>query len=157
MQTTPIVGHSLCGALVYTGTYEDQTPDASLPIKSYDPVNKQFTAESDDATLGNTTKQYQIHAEFVTYSDDDFPTVSVADNIGDIEFGNSCGVATIVGVDQTDITPGNSYDSLPMVFNLNQFTTDPPSCAIVYSCELVVGADGSGVVGCGDFTNNLNI
>lgn len=69
-----------------------------------------FTAESVDPDLIDKTKPYSVHTEFVTYPDATYPSVSVADADGTINFGNECREATLVATPQTSIAGQNEYD-----------------------------------------------
>jgi len=134
-------------------------------MKTFDPSNNQIVVESVDPSLIDVevpidTYPYKIHGEFATYPKNTFSTVTTADAVGVISFGNQCLEPTFSATSQTDITPNDRYSGNNLVFTLNPFSISPANCKINYSCVSVVGAvtDDTPIVtpACDEFTDNLN-
>ena len=138
----PVVGHSLCGDLVKTLTYNNLPLDATNgPMKSFDSSNNKVTVESVDATLIDVTVPidtypYKIHAEFAAYPDTTHASVSVADATGVISFGNECLTPVFSETTQTSNIADSYTDSI-QTFTLVPFTISPVNCNIEYSCVAV--------------------
>lgn len=94
VSTVPIT-HTLCGSLSYSGTFEGSPPSSLVPISNYNVVTRQFTADSTDNTLKDTTRQYEVHAEFTAYPQATYSGVSVADSVGPITFEGNCDAAVL--------------------------------------------------------------
>ena len=91
------VSHELCGPLDLVPKFRGAALDlVNGPFTGYDPTTYVFTAESEDVDLADNTYSYSVSAEFSTYPIADYPTVSTASNADSVNFGNSCGVATLV-------------------------------------------------------------
>ena len=91
--SVPIADHGLCGAIVKTASYNNQTLDAiNGPMKTFDSSTNEFTVESDDPTLFGATATwvYAIHAEFANYAQVDYAGVTTAYATSIISFGNEC-------------------------------------------------------------------
>lgn len=63
VETEPLVGHSLCGALKYEGQYKG-TPVPTVngqpggEVLAYDPATRKFSVQTDDADLIETNQPY---------------------------------------------------------------------------------------------------
>jgi hypothetical protein len=159
VDTVPVIGHSLCGALTQTplyGTTDSPLDAVNGPLTTYDPATNVFTAESVDPALIDTTKPYKVHTEFTTYPSATYPTVTEADATGIINFGNECLTPVFTATSQTGLG-SNSYDGQTLTFTLNPFSITPAVCGITYSCVSIEALEASPEVPtCGDFTGDLN-
>jgi hypothetical protein len=145
-------GHTLCGDLKYTPSYNDQPLGSDDPL-TYDDSSREFTIVSTNASLSGTIVPYGVDVEFITWPKSIYSTVSTATNGANVEYDNPCNTITsFAATDQTD--PAENYFQSEVKFTLTQFTIEPSQCKIVYTCKSVarVGVDQDPVIDCDDFT-----
>ena len=93
VETTPLVGHSLCGDLAYVAKYDGVELDGvNQPLISYDSTTGVFTANSDDETLIDTIGDFSLDVTFANYSPDvaEYAGVTTATSSGQVEFIDPC-------------------------------------------------------------------
>ena len=152
VETTPIVGHDLCGNLVYTPTY-DNAPITDTTVMGYDPATNQFDAETDDPNLIGEQKPYGIKATFENYPEGNYPSVSTDSADSTIDFLGPCGTdATITAENWAPFS--DEYTNTKVSTAATSFTVTPDFCLVSYSCLSVVRVDGvaAPTVDCSDFT-----
>ena len=129
--------HSLCGEIKYSGKFDGAPVDGD-PL-SYDATNQEFTADSDDVSLVDTSETYSVVAELADWLvDNNNPTATTVESSGTINFGDSCDeLISFTSNPQTPFSGDGTYDGNEMLFTLTKFDIVPTRCKIVYSCTSV--------------------
>lgn len=149
--TTPST-HSLCGDIVYIGTYSDTIAVGPIVYDS-DPDTREWTFQSNNQTLEGVDATFTTTGWLADYPKT--ATAPKAEESGTISFLNPCldpFTFTKEGVIQTN--PGlDDYSGTPIVFTLSPFTITPPRCEIQYECVEVFRKDMEmSNISCDDFT-----
>ena len=151
VETTPLVGHSLCGSLKIEPKFNSLALTGD-PL-TYDESNRKFTVYSTQSDLIGETKTYSLHVSFSTYPLDQYSSVSTTSASGQISFSNPC-LKPFKFESKQQTSPGSDkFSGQEIIFTLTEFELTPERCEVTYRCTNVVfQGEGDSSIECSDLT-----